>query len=103
MSLMVPTDGPNAGFTMLLFQIAAIGAVFYFFIIRPQQQARRKHEGLLQALKKGDDITTAGGIIGRVKEIKDNRITIESAGSTLLVERSRIVRVGDQSAPGVAG
>jgi preprotein translocase subunit YajC len=103
MSVMAPTDSPNAGFTMLLLQIGAIGAVFYFLIIRPQQQARRKHEALLLALKKGDDVTTAGGIIGKVKDIKDNRITIESAGSTLLIERSRIVRVGDQSAPGVAG
>jgi preprotein translocase subunit YajC len=103
LALMAPTDNPNAGFTMLLFQIGAIGAVFYFLIIRPQQQARRKHEQLLQALKKGDEITTVGGIVGKVKDIKENRVTIESGNASLVVERARIVRVGDVSAPGGAG
>ena len=100
LALMAPTDSPNGGLTMLLFQVGAIALVFFFLILRPQQQARKKHEELLKALKKGDDIVTVGGVIARVKEIKDDRITIESGSSTLVVERSRIVKVGDQSAPG---
>ena len=100
LALMAPTDSPASGLTMLLFQVGAIALVFFFLILRPQQQARKKHEELLKALKKGDDIVTVGGVIARVKEIKDDRITIESGGSTLVVERSRIVKVGDQSAPG---
>ena len=98
--LMAPTGGaPGAGggFTVLLLQIADIGLVFYFFIIRPQAQARKQHEALLAGLKKGDEITTSGGIVGRVKDIKDDRITIESGTSTLVVERGRIVRIGDQT------
>ncbi|MCL4865462.1 MAG: preprotein translocase subunit YajC, partial [Gemmatimonadales bacterium] len=83
--------------TVLMVQIALIGLVFYFLIIRPQGQARKKHAELLAALKKGDDITTAGGIVGRVKEIKDDRVTIESGSSTIVVERGRIIRVGDQT------
>jgi preprotein translocase subunit YajC len=86
--------------TVLLVQVLAIGAVFYFFIIRPQTQARRKAEEMLAALKKGDDVTTAGGIVGKVTAVKDNLITIESGTASLVVERSRIVRVGSQSAPG---
>ena len=100
LALMAPTDSPSSGLTMLLLQVGAIALVFFFLILRPQQQARKKHEALLKALKKGDDIVTVGGVIARVKEIKDDRITIESGGSTLVVERSRIVKVGDQSAPG---
>jgi preprotein translocase subunit YajC len=86
--------------TILLIQVAGFGAVFYFLFIRPQNQARKKHQELIAALKQGDEITTAGGIIGKVKSMKEDRITIESGGSTLVIERGRIVRVGDQTAPG---
>lgn len=101
LALMAPTDNPNAGLSMLLFQIGAIALVFYFLILRPQQQARKKHEELLKALKKGDEVTTVGGIIGKVKDVKEDRVTIESGTATVVVERTRIVKVGDQSAPGV--
>lgn len=84
--------------TVLLLQVLAIGGVFYFFIIRPQSAARKKAEEMLGTLKKGDDVTTAGGIIGKVVAVKENQITIESGTSTLVVERGRIVRVGTQSA-----
>ncbi len=103
LALMAPTDSPSAGLTMLLLQVGAIGLVFFFLILRPQQQARKKHEELLKSLKKGDEIVTVGGIIARVKEVKDDRVTIESGTSTLVVDRTRIVKVGDQAAPGVVG
>jgi preprotein translocase subunit YajC len=104
LALMAPTDGSNAGLTMLVLQIGAIAAVFYFFILRPQQQARKKHEALLKNLKKGDEVTTVGGLIGKVKDIKDDRVTIESGSASVVVERARIVRIGDQAAPGgIAG
>jgi preprotein translocase subunit YajC len=100
-SLMAPApDGGSSGLMILLFQVAAIGAVFYFLIIRPQGQARKKHQELLAGLKKGDEVVTAGGIIGKVRDIKDNRVTVESGTATLVVERSRIIQVGDAVAPG---
>lgn len=92
----------NNQMTVLLVQILAIGAVFYFFIIRPQSTARKKAEEMLAALKKGDEVTTAGGIVGRVAAVKDHLITIESGTASVVVERARIVRVGNQSAPGAA-
>jgi preprotein translocase subunit YajC len=102
---MAPTPGSTGGggFTILILQVAAIGAVFYFLIIRPQGQARKQHEKLLSALKKGDEITTSGGLIGKVKDIKDDRVTVESGTATVVVERARIVRVGQSSAPSQAG
>lgn len=99
----------GSGLTVLLVQMVAIGLVFWFLIIRPQSQARKKHAELLQNLKKGDDIMTAGGIVGVVKDIKEQkekgevRVTIESGTSTLVVERSRIIRVGGQQATGAQG
>lgn len=98
-----PGGAPGGGFTVLLLQVAAIGGVFYFLIIRPQSQARKQHAQLLANLKKGDEVTTSGGIIGKVKDIKDDRVTIESGDSTLLIERARIIRVGQTTVQGTAG
>lgn len=96
------------GLPILLFQIVAIGLVFWFLIIRPQASARKKHAELLGQLKKGDEVMTVGGIIGVVKDIrevgeqKETRVTIETGTTQVIVERSRIVRVGNQAAPGAA-
>jgi preprotein translocase subunit YajC len=99
-SLMAPQGGGSGGLSILLFQIVAIGLVFYFLVIRPQGKARKKHADMLAALKKGDDIMTAGGLIGRVKDIKEERVTMESGTSTVIIDRARIVRIGDSVAPG---
>ena len=104
LALMAAPDMPGGGLSLLLFQIVAIGLVFYFLILRPQSQARKKHEELLKNIKKGDEVTTAGGIIGKVKDVKEDRVTIESGSATLLIERARIIRIGDSApAPGAAG
>lgn len=101
MQLEGPSGGASSGLTMLLLQIGGIALVFFFLILRPQQAARKKHEELLKNLKKGDEVVTAGGIVGKVKDIKEDRVTIESGSSTLIIERARIIRVGDQTASGV--
>jgi preprotein translocase subunit YajC len=104
-AMMPPPSGSSGGLTVLIIQVVAIGAIFWFLIIRPQGQARKKHEELLAGLKRGDEVMTAGGVLGKVKDVKENkekgevRVTIESGESTLVVERSRIVRVGGVSAP----
>jgi len=102
LSLMAPASGQGGGMSVLLFQIVLIGAVFYFLILRPQSQARKKHASMLEALKKGDEVITSGGLMGKVKDIKDDRVTIESGSSTVVVHRSRIVQVGDTASPGAA-
>jgi preprotein translocase subunit YajC len=101
----------GSGITVLVLQMAAIGLVFYFLILRPSGQARKKHAELLGNLKKGDEIMTSGGLIGRVKDIKEVeadgvkevRVTLETGTSTVVVDRSRIIRVGGASAPGAPG
>jgi preprotein translocase subunit YajC len=98
-ALMAPAAGSGGGMSVLILQIALIGAVFYFLILRPQSQARKKHAEMLTALKKGDDVITAGGLMGKVKSIKDDEVTVESGTSTVVVHRARIVQVGDTSAP----
>ncbi len=96
----------TGGLSVLVLQMAAIGLVFYFLILRPSGQARKRHAELLTTLKKGDEVMTSGGIIGRVKDIrevesegnKEVRVTVESGTATVVVERSRIVRVGNSPA-----
>ena len=102
LNVMANADGRMPGW-FLPFQIFLIVGIFYFLIIRPQGQARKKHETLLSGLKAGDRVMTAGGILGIVRKVEEKdgewRVTLESGQSTLVVERSRIIKVGDQTAP----
>jgi preprotein translocase subunit YajC len=102
--------GGGSSFAPFLFQIAAIFAIFYFLMIRPQQKQRKAHEAAILALKKGDQIVTAGGVVGEVLHIKEglkdgqpvaglgDHITIKSGESRLVVTRGRIAAVGGESA-----
>lgn len=99
LSLMAPTDSGPSGMIVLAVQMVALIAIFYFLLLRPQSQARKKHAELLANIKKGDEVVTAGGVVGKIKEIKEQRVTIESGTAQLIVERSKIVQVGDQVSP----
>ena len=105
-ALQQSASGGAGGLPILLFQIVAIGLVFWFLIIRPQASARKKHAELLGQLKKGDEVMTVGGIIGTVKEIRELKernevhVTVESGTAQVIVDRTRIVRVGNEAAPG---
>lgn len=82
---------------VLVIQIVAIIAVMYFLFIVPQKKARVKAAEMLAGIKKGDEVMTAGGIVGKVFNVRESLITIESGTAQLVVDRSRIVRVGDQT------
>src|SRR5438128_1404789 len=99
LALVAPEGQGGTGITVLIVQFGALIAIFYFLLIRPQSQARKKHTALLANLKKGDEVITTGGIIGKVKEIKDTRITVESGTAQLVIERAKIVQIGDQVSP----
>ena len=62
-----------------LVMLAAIFAIFYFLLIRPQQKKTKEHQELLKSLKRGDDVITSGGIYGRIAEIEDNVVLLEVA------------------------
>ena len=87
-----PGQGSNALFVVFV-QIAALVAIFWFLLLRPQRQQQQKHQEMLKAIKKGDEVVTGGGIVGRIVHIKDDRVTIESGDSRLVVERDRITKV----------
>ncbi len=87
-----------------IFMYGAIFAVFYFVLLRPQGKQRKMLDAEIRSVKKGDEVVTTGGIIGEVIHIRDtvtdakanpleDRITIRSGESKLLIERGRIARV----------
>lgn len=88
-------SGQQSGATTMVFalQIVAFIAIFWFLLIRPQRQQQKKHEELLKAIKKGDEVITSGGIVGKIVHIKEDRVTIESAESRVVVMRDRIASV----------
>lgn len=98
-----PAPGPGSSLAPFLFQLAAISAIVYFFMIRPQQKQRKQHEERLRNLKRGDMIVTSGGIVGEIVHMKepkeggersmDDHVTIKSAESRLVIERGRIAKV----------
>jgi preprotein translocase subunit YajC len=67
-------------------------AIFYFLLIRPQQKRAKQHRQLIEALKVGDNVVTAGGIHGRVAAVQDAVVTLEIAtGVKIKVNRASIV------------
>lgn len=103
LNIMSPPEGGGSGMSFLVIQLGLIALVFYFLIIRPQSQARKRHEAILENLKKGDEVVTSGGIMGKVTDIKDSRVTIETGTAQVVVNRQRITQVGDAVAPGARG
>jgi preprotein translocase subunit YajC len=85
--------GGNAMLTQLVF-FAAIFAIFYFLLIRPQQRQRREREALLRAVKRGDRIVTTSGMHGTVTGLDDATVTVRVADQVKLTfDRSAIGRV----------
>ena len=62
-----------------LLPLLVVFAVFYVFLIRPQQNQQKRHREMLGRLKKGDRVLTRGGLYGVVMDVKDNDLTLELA------------------------
>ena len=80
--------------------IILIFVVFYFLLIRPQQQRAKEHKKLLDDLKKGDAIITQGGIYGKITHIADQIVTVEIADKVRVrVTRSSIAGLASSPPP----
>ena len=92
-AFMTPPPGQSYPPWFMPTQLVLIGVIFWFLLLRPQRKQAKELETMLSGLKKGDEVVTTGGIIGKVVHLTDDRVTLQSAESRLVVERARIVRV----------
>jgi preprotein translocase subunit YajC len=68
--------------------------VLYFVMIRPQMKKQKEHRAMIDALAKGDEIATAGGLLGKVSKLGDTHLSLEIAsGVEVQVQRSAVVQV----------
>ena len=88
-----PGQQGSGAMMIVVIQIGALLAIFWFLLIRPQRMQAKQHEEMLKGLKRGDEIVTSGGIVGKVVHLKDDRVTIESGESRLVIERERVAKV----------
>ena len=97
-----PAGGAGGGLEAMkgFFPLILMFVIFYFLLIRPQQKKQKEHKNLLANLKRGDEIVTAGGLIGKITAITDRTLTIEIADKVRVkVLRTQVMTVlqGEQS------
>ncbi len=90
--LMAPGEGGSPAMALIV-QLALIFLIFYWLLIRPQRKEKERHQALIAGLKKGDEVATAGGIIGTIVHVDTDKITVKTAENTRLVlERGKVSR-----------
>ncbi|MEM8822396.1 MAG: preprotein translocase subunit YajC [Pseudomonadota bacterium] len=92
--------GAGAGFASFI-PLILIFAIMYFLLIRPQQKKLKEHKAMVEALRRGDQVVTQGGVIGKVSKVKDdNELEVEIAdGVKIRVVRSTIAQVLSKTEP----
>ena len=85
-------EGGEGGFdwTIIIFLLLIFG-VFYFLLIRPQRRRQKQHDELMQELKRGDKVITAGGIYGVVESLSDDSVVLKiESGVTIRIARGSV-------------
>jgi preprotein translocase subunit YajC len=87
-------QGQGGGGASGLIMMVAIFAIFYFILIRPQQKKMKEHKKMVEDLKKGDEIVTAGGIFGIVEGVTPDTLTVKIAeGTKVKITRGSVAQV----------
>lgn len=96
--------GDTASLISSLIPFILIFGIMWFLLIRPQQKKAKEHRAMVEALRRGDQVLTAGGIIGKVSKVKeDGEIEVEIAeGVKVRVVRSTITAVLSKTEPASA-
>lgn len=86
--------GSTTSSIMSFLPIVLMFVVLYFVMIRPQMKRQKEHRAMIDALAKGDEVATAGGLLGKVTRLGDTNIGIEIAnGVEVSLQRSAVVQV----------
>ena len=94
-SIILAAAGAGGDYTGILMIVATI-ALFYFFMIRPQKKKQNEIKKAREAMQKGDAVVTAGGIYGRIKEVKDTTFIITIAeGVNIKIEKTSVYAAPD--------
>jgi preprotein translocase subunit YajC len=94
-------SGGGPGPLVQFLPLALVFVVFYFLLIRPQQQKAKAHREMINNLKRNDEVVTAGGLYGRVVELTEKVVTLEiSQNVRVRVDRPRIEEVVTAGKPG---
>lgn len=79
---------------MSMLPLVLMFVVLYFVMIRPQMKKQKEHRAMIDALAKGDEVVSAGGVLGKVVKLGDSYIGIEiAAGVEVQIQRSAVVQV----------
>jgi len=88
-----PSAAPGSDL-MAFLPMVLIFVVFYFLLIRPQQKKAKEHRTMLAALQKGDEVVTAGGIVGKIGKLTEQYATLEVApGVEMTVQRQSVAQL----------
>ena len=87
-----PAAGEGSSLLSLL-PLVLMFVVLYFIMIRPQMKRQKEHKAMIEALAKGDEVVTAGGLLGKVTKLGESYVSIEAGNSELMVQRTAIVQV----------
>ncbi|MBP8144022.1 MAG: preprotein translocase subunit YajC [Inhella sp.] len=88
-----PAAGPESSLLNFL-PLVAMFVVLYFIMIRPQMKRQKEHKAMIEALAKGDEVVTAGGLLGKVTKLGDSTLQVELAqGVEVQLQRSAVVQV----------
>lgn len=85
-----PPGGGGSSLSFILMMVAVF-AIIYFMMIAPQQKKQKKVNAFRDSLKNGDKVMTAGGIYGRIREVKDNYVLLEiDSNVTIKIDKNSI-------------
>jgi preprotein translocase subunit YajC len=85
---------PQDGGIMQFLPLIALLAVFYFLILRPQQKRTKEHKTMMEALQKGDEVITIGGVLGKVTKVGEENVGVEIADNVVMqVQKAAIQNV----------
>ena len=88
------TGGSTQDSLMSMLPLVLMFVVLYFVMIRPQMKKQKEHRTMAEALAKGDEVVTAGGLLGRVSKMGESFISVEVAsGVEIQVQRSAVAQV----------
>ena len=85
-NFLTETVNPSQGMGSMLFMLVGMLVLFYFLMIRPENKRKKEAEQMRGAVKTGDEITTIGGIVGTVVNVKEDKIVIETSADQVRME-----------------